>query len=250
MVKKYKIGLVVPIFVEQEYHVEVLRKFLFNLNFVDYSIAIINRDTMGCGTILSSFDKYLLHEKNCVAGAWNIGIRECCNNDCDFILVLNMDTLIKGDTIEQLIDMLTIRPQCVLATAYGGEDLSGILPLHKHPRANTFNCFMVRRDFLDKLGHFDEGFEPAYGEDDDILYRIYLAGFESLCNTNIRVSHLGSYVLNSSKKSKEQMAGKSLRYFLDKWGSFDRTQYFKYPFNNPNFNFKYTTQYDTTPKAN
>jgi hypothetical protein len=46
------------------------------------------------------------------------------------------------------------------------------------------------------------------------------------------------------------MAGKSLRYFLDKWGSFDRTQYFKYPFNNPNFNFKYTTQYDTTPKAN
>jgi GT2 family glycosyltransferase len=44
--------------------------------------------------------------------------------------------------------------------------------------SELFSSFMVKRDFFDRVGTFDENFDPCWWEDNDMHYRIILLGYQ------------------------------------------------------------------------
>ena len=120
-----------------------------------------------------------------VARSWNFGVITGIKDfAADYFLILNNDTLLHPDTIDEMVAELE-RGEAMLVSA---TNLSGDLAeppeiliyknlLERKLRdCPDFSCFMIGREALEKVGPFDENFYPAYFEDNDYHYRIRLAG--------------------------------------------------------------------------
>ena len=188
----------------------------------------------------------VLHPKDLrsVAQAWNMGIKEGGNADCEYILVINTDIVFKSDAIDRLVDFAKKHNEAVLWTMAPCGDLDNLEGCSEdetfvqHP---DFSCFMVKNDFFKHVGTFDENFIPAYCEDGDMYARLVLADFKSYAYSGAKFFHHGSITI----KSDQDLLNKNARsyprcqlYFKEKWGHFmieDYTQmkdtYFKHPYN-------------------
>ena len=90
----------------------------------------------------------------------------------------------------------------------------------EHP---DFSCFMVRWDFFDDVGTFDENFIPAYFEDNDMHYRIRLLGKLAISTSNAPYLHYGSVTQNGgdSPAVPGHLFDLNRDYMMQKWGSTD-----------------------------
>jgi glycosyltransferase involved in cell wall biosynthesis len=141
-----------------------------------------------------------------VAAAWNEGTKRAIADGADFILIINDDILFAPSTVDALVEHLLEFPNAVMATGCNkhGEmpDPFAILDYPKveeqsiseHP---DFSCFMIRPSTIDEIGWFDEGFKPAYFEDNDYHYRIKLSGKTAEATTRAPFYHYGSLTQNS-----------------------------------------------------
>jgi len=123
-----------------------------------------------------------------------------------FVLLLNDDTVILGDALVRLFRFMENHPEagaagCTLVSPNGVPErisqrfphpLDPIFPrlrckvdpaAERRIKADAVEvdrlsgaCLMVRRDLLDRIGLLDERFDPAYGEDTDLCWRIKKAG--------------------------------------------------------------------------
>jgi GT2 family glycosyltransferase len=175
----------------------------------------------------------------------NIGFGRACNQGAraatgDFILFLNSDTEVTGDTLANLLAWMKSHPKTGIAgpeflgpnqtllqmswnwnPLLGGEILNRfyapqkiavsklrqrwIHSLQSEPRSVPFicgACLMIRRDVFDRLGGFDECFE-LYFEDADLCLRCAEAGWlvDFVPESKI-VHHIGQ-----SSKGRWTMAG-------------------------------------------
>lgn len=124
-----------------------------------------------------------------------------------FVLLLNDDTVVVGDALRQAMELLEARPDagavgCTLIRPDGTPErvsqrfphpLDPIFPrlrrkvdpkreIRSGPDAVEVDrlsgaCLMVRREVLERVGLLDEQFDPAYGEDTDLCFRIKQAGW-------------------------------------------------------------------------
>jgi len=78
-------------------------------------------------------------------------------------------------------------------------------------------CLLVRRDVLNTVGFFDEGFYYWF-EDTDLCYRIKKAGWTIVYLADARVIHYGSASIKSVMQSSERrrIYLQSLKYFSEK----------------------------------
>ena len=53
-------------------------------------------------------------------------------------------------------------------------------------------CLLARREVLDRIGYFDEGFGTGFFEDDDLSVRAVRAGFRLLVAQDTYIHHFGS----------------------------------------------------------
>jgi GT2 family glycosyltransferase len=190
-----------------------------------------------------------------LAKAWNRGINQAIKDSCEFIIVSNDDVMFAPFTIEQAIEMM-----------YGNEtiDLLGftnvidtfddpfeivfaeedqVFTPHHIPSANgiysddMFSLFVIRNNFFDKFGTFDENFDPAWWEDTDMLYRIELLG-GNVFQSPIPYVHL----MHQSTKKLTIPANsmKSGEYYIKKWGSAkkDLKETYANPYNDANLSPK------------
>ena len=184
-----------------------------------------------------------------LAKAWNNGFNQAVNDGCSYVLICNDDVLLAPHSIDDAIhfmngiaDIDLLGFQVVAATFDDPFEITFALPdqvytPRPHERDPVYtkdlaSCFMVRANFFEEFGSFDENFDPAWWEDTDMLYRIHLLGgkvFESPVPF-IHLRHQTTQKLNAPLNSM-----KSGEYYMKKWGSAkkDLKELYKTPYNDP-----------------
>jgi GT2 family glycosyltransferase len=197
---------------------------LRSLTYSNYRIILVdNGSSDNSGEILATHfpEVHLLQmESNRgFTGGCNAGMREALENDADYILLLNNDTTVAPDVLEQLAataDMdetiAIVSPKILFADApdriwyaAGSYNWWQGAPSYNYkrrdsrspgyPQAITFatGCAMLLRvEALKKVGLFDERFF-AYGEDIDLTARMLKAGYRAMYVPNARVWHKASH---------------------------------------------------------
>lgn len=180
-----------------------------------------------------------------LAAAWNNGISQAITDKCDYIAILNDDILLAPNCLERMAFMFSeLEPNVILVSANNifsnfenpkdilqySEPENDITNATDHP---NYACFMVKRDFFDKHGKFDENFWPAWWEDNDSHYRIHLLGLRAICTTYASCIHYGGQTIKNDPG--RAISGISEQYFEDKWGSKNRDMKEKFitPYNDP-----------------
>ena len=154
---------------------------------------------------------------NNLSANWNFAIEEALKDpECQYIFIPNNDVVFHKDTIDNLIEALE-ESEFVMVTG------NNVAPTHSveamkaievkddkstdyarikdwREEGPDFSCFMIKRDFVEKIGWFDENFTPAYFEDNDMHYRIQLAGYHAKRISRSPYYHYGSTTVRINPK--------------------------------------------------
>ena len=228
----------------------------------DYRILLVDNASIDetlseAGKLVS--DKFS-HKRNeerwSCAKSWNFGIRDAWDRGFEYALVLNNDVILHSDCIDRIVErfnkgdvgMVTamdIRGECNGIPEYifdkKSKDYESV-PETEHP---NFSAFMISKKCWDKVGEFDEGFKPAYFEDNDYHYRMKLAGMKAIVYPPALFYHFGSRTQNESGNQAVvtgSMFEDNRKYYKGKWGGDTGSETFKYPFGYEVNNFKWTKQ--------
>lgn len=249
-----KIGVTAPVFIKNEEHLKYLNLttgsivsrdhdivFIPVENFIDPSMKPIS---YGFTNQPESIHITKPEGQQCVSKAWNLGIERAKELECEYVLVINTDIVFKSNAIDRLVAFAESMPDAVMWTCAEWADLASIEDApedenySEHPH---FSCFMVKTDFFDNVGRFDENFVPAYLEDGDMHARLGLANKKAYIYGGARFYHFGSRTIKSDAEEWEkntQSFPKNQQYFIKKWGRPPlgdvedmRKLYFKHPYN-------------------
>ena len=248
-----KIGITSPVYLTNDTHKKYLDLMTRSIVSTDHDIVYIpveNYVTPEIIPLMYTFnhtpeliDIVKVTSKQSVAKAWNIGIMRGIELGCDYILVINTDIIFKSNAIDRLVKFAESR----VAVMWTMAEYSDLALLEEAPEDENysehphFSCFMVKKDFFDKVGRFDENFKPAYCEDGDMHARIALAGYKAYIYGGARFYHFGSRTIKSDTElwvKNQQTFPKNQQYFLEKWGhpivndvERMREVYWKHPYN-------------------
>lgn len=155
-----------------------------------------------------------------VSGGYNLALKYC-TRDC--FVFLHDDTIIGPNFLENIIPLITPKQLCNFTTVepplYGNVDSIG-RPIRNFGRTTqefnvaAFNTFCEQhisklpslygnspyggffmagyKKIIDSVGGFDELFQPYFHEDDDLMMRLYMAGYTFIQSYNSIVYHMGS----------------------------------------------------------
>jgi len=175
--------------------------------------------------------------------AWNNGMKQAITDGCDYIIIANDDTLLASWSIDAWVDAMSQEPDKIVLTAplhvaqtfddpfeivFSDEDTD-----YTFEEKELFSMIMVRADFWQKCGWFDENFDPCWWEDNDMHYRIKLLGYD-IAKYKIPYIHLGNQTTKKMKLPINSL--KSQQYYEKKWGSTNRNliERYKTPYNDTN----------------
>ena len=174
----------------------------------------------------------------------NLGFPKGCNQGIEIaqgseVLLLNNDVIVTPKWLEQMLEALYSSEKIgavgpVTNYAHGQE-----IPVTYQNEAEMVSfasevtekfknkwsqktkligfCLLFKKSVLEEVGVLDELFSPGNYEDDDISFRILLAGYKLLLCHNIFVHHFGSTSFrNDISKFNDLLSENELK-FLDKW---------------------------------
>lgn len=163
--------------------------------------------------------EFLALKENKMLSSYNEAIQQC---ESPYVMILNNDVLVSEDVIDPLVERLQtvddsfgVSPKItadqvdeVWQDRLGGRFFHGHLAPLKLDRqpGGTLYChgaaMMVHRERYLELGGFDPLF--FYGEDNDLSYRAWRAGWSCLFEPSVSVHHLGSQSVKKLKDGLEQ----------------------------------------------
>lgn len=179
--------------------------------------------------------------------AWNDAAMQAFNEGCDYALVCNDDILFSPDCIDAMVrtyqdhnkdGVVMVTPNNIMLELSNPYDiLQYKLPedtpesISDHP---NFSCFLIARDYFEKVGFFDENFKPAWYEDNDSHYRSGLLGYREVCTNLAPMIHFGGVATSMMENPN---SADSHAYYVKKWGSCNRTgeENNKNPYGDPAF---------------
>ena len=180
-----------------------------------------------------------------VANSWNLGIKKALEDEADYILVINNDTVFQENCLKNLIDR------------FKKGDLIMISPINQpvelFDKNNLcvdeinecdYSAFMIDKRLFELVGEFDEGFEKAYFEDNSMQRRINLSNLKSIKYPMAIYSHFGSRTQNQKPEGivSHDLFRKNREYYIRKWGGPPRAEVYKNPFNDSTKSIKWTKQ--------
>lgn len=192
------------------------------------------------------------HYKWPLSKVWNTYIQQAINDGCSHIIMCNDDIIFSPWTVDSMVDAFDIDPAIVMtaginlraAYQHDPESIRQIPAPTDVTWAESpdFAMCMVRPDFFEKCGYFDENYDPGYFEDNDMHHRIKLLGYKAITTTAAPYYHFGSSSQNADPGNPLVPGVKfeEIRdYFRIKWGSGEpRDAYFTHPYNNPSLSPK------------
>lgn len=87
----------------------------------------------------------------------------------------------------------------------------------KSPYVNGW-CMAIRKAVFDWIGGFDRAYSPAYSEDRDLGYRLYIAGLD-LKQVSLPLRHVGNGTVNQNGFNGGAAQQHGLQVFEGKWGA-------------------------------
>jgi GT2 family glycosyltransferase len=193
--------------------------------------------------------RFVYHRNPCnlgVARVWNDGIRDAFRNGYDAVLVLNNDTLLHRECVDRLACRMSVCREdigMVTAVNVNGEcsGPAGMFELDAQAREKIpepenpdFSAFLINRACWEKVGPFDEGFAPAYFEDNDYHYRMRLAGLRAIAHPPAIFYHFGSrtqYQATGEPIVRPARFEENRAYYVRKWGGLPGAESFRSAFN-------------------
>lgn len=159
-----------------------------------------------------------------VSAGWNFGLRTAIAENIDYLLIPNDDVILHPATLYKLMGELQDK---IFITGSAG---SSVEAYDEHP---DFACFMVQpHKFVERYGWFDENFSPAYFEDNDMAYRIKLAGDKYIRRLDATFTHAGSVTQNmDGPVVSSAMFERNRAYYRTKWGADPLAEIYTHPFN-------------------
>jgi GT2 family glycosyltransferase len=178
-------------------------------------IVVDNASTDGTPDVIKSefpFIRLIRSDENLgYTGGNNIGISYAIKKeDCDYILILNDDTVVESNLINELVDVAEKWPKTGIASpktvffekpnrliqAYGNRNFylgvqSQSLFGKRVPEEIGLvrgTCFLIKKQLIEKIGLMDENFF-LYFDEADLSYRVRKAGFRIIYTPSARVYH-------------------------------------------------------------
>lgn len=253
-----KVACVSVPFIISDYHISSIRNTLSDVNSSTSASEIFTIGIANClrpdsedQNILSTlYQDFLLNDVNILARAWNKGIRRAIESGATHIFIHNLDIRLHPQAIEQLALALDSHPKLILCsprfwltkkTLNDARIEKGISP------GGHMCAFMIRPDFFDILGEFDETFEPAYQEDTDMLFRMRLKNLQAALVNSAYIHHTeggtfrGCLTIEGASIKERILIARAIQLkikqndqrYLEKWGGLPGAEQFKTPFNKP-----------------
>lgn len=187
---------------------------------------------------------------NCLSWSWNYAIDRLCKEEgYESVIICNDDIILQPDTGDLLSDALLNRqftddrPEkdrlLLIVTAYNLRARAGSGPEEQkeseglrwkpHP---DFSCFCTSIQLHETVGRFDEQFQPAYAEDNDMHRRIFVGGFQAMSFSGY--FHYGGGTTNEDVERHSEVRAtfdRNIAYYRLKWGGNPGNERFTLPFN-------------------
>jgi len=194
---------------------------LNNITYPNYKIVIVDNasDENIINKIEAMLDKTVHIIKNHInlgfSGGNNVGIKYALANNADFVLLLNNDTIVEIDFLDEMIKTAFLKPKAGIIgpliafysnkesiwSAYGFVSKikssgftrmmnKNINLVKKDKECNFLSgcCLLVRRDVIEKIGLLDEKYF-LYLEDTDFCWRTTKAGFKIVLAAKSKIYH-------------------------------------------------------------
>lgn len=227
---------------------------------LDYRIILIDNGStdetlIEAGRLVSAnFSHHRNKDRWSCAKSWNFGIRDAFERGYDYVFVINNDVLIHKDAIKSLVTKF--KDDIVMATCMDvrgevnppeklfdlkSEDYSS-LNNSDHP---NFSAFMISKKYWDEIGEFDEGFAPAYFEDNDAHHRVVKSQLRAITVPTALFYHYGSRTQNEADVAPIVSSDAFLKnraYYISKWGGPPGEETYEHSFNNDSNSIKLTKQ--------
>ena len=179
--------------------------------------------------------------------AWNELALQAFEEGCDYALICNDDILFSPHCIDVMVQtyedmnaegVVMVTPNNIILEVANPEDIltfqkpDAPLSVSDHP---NFSCFLVARDYFEKVGLFDENFIPAWYEDNDSHRRAKLLGFREICTNLAPMIHYGGVATSMMENPN---SADSAAYYVKKWGGipYPESETFQTPYGDPAFN--------------
>ena len=198
----------------------------------------VKMNNMAFGSFPKNIEKYIVINKeiqlpygkcillkndvNCLARAWNIGLKEIFT-DYDYAVVSGLDSISpKQSEIDLMVNYLKNNPNCGLVSAnnmYADLTHKDTKPIEHGD--GSFSFYVISKTCFEAVGDFDENYTPAYFEDNDYIERLYRANYMPKQMLNVYYTHVFQGTVkfgNSIKKNYPVFMQKNLNYFKGKWG--------------------------------
>ena len=172
-------------------------------------------------------------------GGMNSGIKHALQQEFDFILLLNNDTIVAYDMVEELLHHLPedaglVSPMLyyfnsedvpwsiggdinpILLEVFGGLNRGLRIPDHVLARDFVPSCaWLITREVLEKVGYLDENFFPIYYDDLDYCLRVRREGYKIYLIPQAKLWHRVSQSMGGQHSPRERylMARNSAYYF-------------------------------------
>lgn len=150
-----------------------------------------------------------------VSKAWNDAVQLVAG---DWLILANDDTCFGSESIAYMVQRAQEVPHAAVVTAIG------------------FSMYLLRWAAYQAIGPFDEGFHPAYHEDNDYARRIALSGYWIDLNASHEgPTHGGSRTIatyrgHEIRQQQEDFRAGQRRY-LAKWGGMPHEERYTVPWN-------------------
>lgn len=177
-----------------------------------------------------------------VAGGWNIGVKKAIELGCDHFLICNTDILLHEHTIDALVARMEkggvdlVSPVDIRCEVIVPEDIFELKDKEDSEAPNpNFSCYLLSKKCYESIGPFDEGFYPAFYEDNSWHYKMKLNNLKGITTTSAMFYHFGSRSQNQVPTGicDGNRFNENRQYYIRKWGGMPGQETFKYPFNDP-----------------
>lgn len=213
---KHKIYIIIPVHNRKEFTKDCLLS-LIKQTYKDFKTIIID-DGSSDGTAEMLANEF--PEVHVIKGdgnlwwtaATNHGVKYALENNADYVLTLNNDTIATEDFLEKMIYWAAKTPNSLLGALalnarteeiiYGGEIINwkfanskfllDILPREKWHGLHEVTHFpgrglLIPIEVFSKVGLYDEKHFPHYAADYDFTHRAIRAGFKAYCNFDAKL---------------------------------------------------------------
>ena len=175
--------------------------------------------------VVENSDRAIIFQENQgFSKGFNEGVKAA---DGEYVMMANNDTEFPPEWDKKLVDTMEKNPIAgILSPVYtsgrksalrveAGEKIFKIFPFRKYPSAVAF--LMRRDELISKFGGWSEEYEIASGEDADLCFKVWKAGYDILIDERVLIIHEGK--VTSSSKLEDWQAHFKLnsRQFKKKW---------------------------------